>query len=218
MRNRITLQLSTLLLSALAGGCTVVGFGIGAVVDGMGEAMEIRPLSEALQSSAGTLMIVTTRSAVVEGRYEFLSLPTRAERDSIAHTLKGTRAPLAIGDTITIVRRNLLRPVVHGVLTGVKSTAVRVDDGTDETSVEIRDITELRDPQGLQWTGEQARQHVLEGNVMLVRTYDNVNRIPIAEVVSVAVEKDRYGKYIGGAIGLSLDIAWITALKGLRFH
>jgi hypothetical protein len=53
---------------------------------------------------------------------------------------------------------------------------------------------------------------------MLVRAYDKVYRIPIAEVVSVAVEKNRYGKYVGGAIGLGLDIAWITALKGLRFH
>lgn len=195
-----------------------MGFGIGAAIDGMGEATEIRPLSEALQSSAGTRMTVTTGNAVVEGRYEFLSLPTRAERDSIALAMKGMVTPLAIGDTITIVQRNLLRPVVHGVLTDVKSTVVRVAHGTEETSVEIRDITELHDPQGLQWRGEQARQHVLDGNIMLLRAYDKVYRIPIAEVVTVAVEKNRYGKYVGGAIGLGLDIAWITVLKGLRFH
>lgn len=205
-----------LAVSLALSGCTLIGLGTGALIDSSNSSMEVRPTNEALQISSGNIMLVTTLSGkTLGGEFEGTRSLTNLERDSLYNALPGLTQgrvlPPSVGDTIMIGRRNLLSPDIRGTILAIdRHTISLIDNDADKKTIQIDDVKKVVDAQGLEWTDRKAKDYLISGQVIKLKSAGGMEHIAIAEVKFIETKGARYGMVILGAIGFGVDMYFIT--------
>ena len=208
----------------LLAGCSLIGLGIGAIVDGSsrgGEELSILTLRE---TRRGTSIAVTMRDGQhVEGDYMYLKDETPGrykERyaSAVREIVEGQTLPVP-GDSVEFSYRDTPGPLERGEFRGV-------DPGTmvlGNRRVLVSDI-------GILQVGDSARVNLWRfGNVVrerrlpfllsnLVMTVGrDTAELPVVDVVRVEINESRNAKWIGLGIGAAVDaVVGIILLESMR--
>ena len=220
---------SALLLFCISGlcGCSLIGLGIGALVDGGKPDSETIRVGAAMDLKAGDeIRIALVDSTVVEGVYKesaLLDSATYARRYAgfLAGAGAGVAVPL-LGDTLflhTKTGRLPYRYVFRGF--GIGSMKLLWLDKSQTTTIALSYPKQLERSDGTMFDPAMLERMRLPTDVLLVvRTATGTARVPVDDIAQIDRPNSTNSKWIGLGMGAAADIIIIVSIsdgfKGIR--
>ncbi|MBX2989739.1 MAG: hypothetical protein KF749_01080 [Bacteroidetes bacterium] len=205
-------------------GCSLIGFGIGAAIDGGKPDKEtVLPESSPGLAVGQPVRITRVDSTSVEGMYEGvtnLDSVKYAERyGGFTATAGGESAFPKLGETLdlyTVSGKLGGEYRFRGFGFGTLQVAVITDDGNSLAQLTFSQLVRVTDRQGDEFDLSRFARLSDEGrlprNVALALTTGiGGMQVPFDDVARIEVNNSKNAKWIGGGIGLALDIAYLVA-------
>lgn len=207
-------------------GCSLIGFGIGALIDSTSEHKADIPGWKLLTVKPGTPMeIVLSDGQRVVGTYAGTHKFTDEEYAEFyeqALTKQPEEETLPpLGDTITVIHEpeGLTEREFEGELRGFDFSAmmIRSRERASDTRLGLEGIRKIADSRGRVFDGEFVRKLVSDGKIpfrwgIAVVTSEEKTLVPLHEAKQIVVQGKGNAKWIGLAVGGVVDLVIVIAL------
>jgi hypothetical protein len=211
------------------GGCTLCGFGIGAIVDSGISSEEILPPSAIIASHKGDYIKIKTTSGY---HYygTFAAIDTNWTQDYSAE-YEAARRKLAEHDTLIPALGEVLECMNKqedqlmtisflGVDYG-ESIWIDRQDGSITRTWPLSNISSLHNKEGRVYDTEALRllmkqQLIPVRTTLTLKAENRTITLPMSGVKQIEQDNPKYWKFVGAGVGLAFDIAIISALSSMR--